>query len=106
MSNSEYREAQQQAREHGLKARQETREERANEKLVQQAYDEKLAQILADLDYRIKEYEGWIQIANDETRQFWLTMRGRGVPDRPAERDAYRRLADDIRGISSREASA
>lgn len=29
MSNSEYREAQQQAREHGLRARQETREARA-----------------------------------------------------------------------------
>ena len=105
MSNDEYRAEQQEARQHGLRARQETREARANEALVQQAYDEKLSQILADLEYRVRECEGWIRLANEETRQFWLTMRGRGVPDRPAERDAYRRLADDIRTLTS-EASA
>lgn len=98
-ANGEYREPMGEAREAGLVKRNQQRLERANDKLVDRAYAEMRLRILADLDYQIQQRRQWIRYADDETEEFWLRMRGQGVPDRRAELDAYQRLHTEIRAI-------
>ena len=70
-----------------------------DEQLVNVAYEEAKEEFLMRLESRIAERDRWIAEATDETRAFWQTMRKRGVPDRIAERDAFRLLADRIAAI-------
>ena len=75
----------------------------ADEALVNVAYTEMRERLVADLEYRIRERDAWIKGAPEGDKRIWLKMREKGIPDRAAERDAYRRLADEIRGISQEE---
>jgi hypothetical protein len=73
---------------------------KTNEQLVAAAYDEAKERILQDLQSRIHERDRWIRDADEDTKAFWLRVRERGIPDRAAERDAYQRLAEQIRATA------
>ena len=98
-----FRAEQQERRQFGKAKQHEKRLENANDRLVQVAYESARDEIIAKLAASVRERDSWIAVANDETREFWAKLRARGIPDRPAERDAYYRLLDEIREIGSRD---
>ena len=71
--------------------------------LVNAAYAQMRERIVADLEYRVRERDTWIRDAPEGDKVIYQRMREKGIPDPAAERDAYQRLADEIRAIGSED---
>lgn len=66
------------------------------EHLVAVAYEALRARVIKNLQGEMRDLERIIDNADESTKSFWSRVRAKGIPDRPAERDAYQMLRDQI----------